>query len=107
MPDRAFARRRLELEIVVADVAAEHVALVDRVAGRWRRLRDRLSKIKGSVRPRLVVVAEVLADGRLEVTSRADEQVVEALCADGPHEPFGKRVRSRRSDRDLDGLDAD
>ncbi|MHB1720075.1 MAG: hypothetical protein ACYCS4_10165 [Acidimicrobiales bacterium] len=47
------------------------------------------------MRSRLVVVAEALVDGRFKVTPGQDEQVLEALGVDGPHEPIGEGVGPR------------
>jgi len=57
--------------------------------------------------PGFVVVAEVLDEQRLEMSSRDDEEVIEALLADGPHEPLGESVRPRRGDRGSKGLNPD
>ena len=53
----------------------------------------------------LVVVLEVLDDDGLEVTSAEDQQAVEALPAQCPHDPLADGVRSRRADGRADHLD--
>jgi hypothetical protein len=46
-----------------------------------------------------VVVLDVLLENRLELTVTVDQRRVETLVADGPHEAFGERGRSRRTNR--------
>ena len=58
-----------------------------------------------SVRPLGVVVSHVAAEHVLEVAAAEDQQQVEALGADGAHEPLRVGVRLWRSDRRLDHLD--
>ena len=45
---------------------------------------------------RLVVVADVLGEHLVEVSSGDDEEMVEALVADGADEALGVRVRPSR-----------
>ena len=61
-------------DVVLVDDAADNVTPTDGAAGggRWWR-GDRLGKFEGPVRPRLVVVVEVLGDDGFEVTSGEDE----------------------------------
>jgi hypothetical protein len=49
-------------------------------------------------------VAEVLPEDRFEVAPPEHQGPVEALNANGPHEPLCERVRARRADRRLDHL---
>jgi hypothetical protein len=53
-----------------------------------------------------VVVMDEDAKDTLEVASVQDQEPVEALGADGPHEALGDRVRLRCTNRRLDDLDA-
>ena len=48
------------------------------------------------MRPFAVVVRDVETKDALEVAAVEDQQPVEALRADGAHEPLGDRVRLRR-----------
>jgi hypothetical protein len=47
--------------------------------GRRRRVGERRLKLEAAVRPRLVVVADVLGEDGLEMSSGHDEEVVEAV----------------------------
>ena len=77
------------------DDAAEDVAPAD-LAGSWLLVaRQGGREPTSAVRARLVVVADVVAEHRFEVTFRADEQVVEAVFTDRPHPALGERVRLR------------
>jgi hypothetical protein len=55
--------------------------------------------------PFVVVALEVLAEDALKVARVADQEPVEALCADGSDEAFGRGVRDGRADRRLEGAD--
>jgi len=69
------------------DDAAEDVATSDGLAAdRCHRTRDRLGELKAAVWSRLVVVADVLGEHLVEVSSGDDEEMVEALLADGADE---------------------
>ena len=59
-----------------------------------------------TVRPRLVVVADVLAQHRFEMATGEDEHVVEALLAYGPHPALRESVRPGRPDGREHALDA-
>jgi len=94
--------------VVLVDDAAEDVATSDGLAAdRCHRTRDRLGELKAAVWSRLVVVADVLGEHLVEVSSGDDEEMVEALLADGADEALGVRVRTRRTHRRADALDAD
>jgi hypothetical protein len=58
-----------------------------------------------AVGPLVVVVLEVLAEDALEVALAADQEPVEALCADGAAGALGVGVRDGRADRRLDDPD--
>ena len=58
------------------------------------------------MRPMLVIVPDVVAKDCIEMTTAKNERPVEALFPDGPYPPLRDRVRSRRSHRCLDHLDA-
>ena len=58
------------------------------------------------MRPVLVIVLDVVAKDCIEMTTAKNERPVEALFPDGPYPPLHDRVRSRRSHRCLDHLDA-
>jgi hypothetical protein len=60
-----------------------------------------------SVRPLLVVVADELVQDGTQVGLVDDDQMVETLAPQGPHDPFGDRVRPRRSDRRQHSVDAE
>ena len=51
----------------------------------------------------VVVVSDVLDRYLLEMLAPEDENPIGAFSADGADEPFGERVRSRRSNGGLDG----
>src|ERR1035441_5171565 len=94
--------------VVLVDDAAEGVATSDGLAAdRCHRTLDRLGELKAAVWPRLVVVADVFGEHLVEVSSGDDEEMVEALLADGADEALGVRVRTRRTHRRADALDAD
>src|ERR1035437_9509685 len=94
--------------VVLVDDAAEDVAMSDGLgADHCHRTRDRLGELKAAVWPCLVVVADVLGEHLVEVSSGDDEEMVEALLADGADEALGVRVRTRRTHRRADALDAD
>ena len=95
--------------LVLMDYAAENIA-TDYLAvdgGRGRGAGEWLVEMETAMRPGFVVMAEVLGEQRLEMSSRHDEEVIEALLADGPHEPLGESVRPRRGDRGSQGLSPD
>ena len=95
--------------LVLMDYAAENIA-TDYLAvdgGRGRGAGEWLVEMETAMGPGFVVVAEVLGEQRLEMSSRHDEEVIEALLADGPHEPLGKSIRPRRGDRGSQGLNPD
>jgi len=76
------------------DDAAENTA-TDYLAvdgGRGRGAGEWLVEMETAMRPGFVVMAEVLGEQRLEMSSRHDEEAIEALLADGPHEPLGESV---------------
>ncbi len=54
----------------------------------------------------LVVMPDVVAKDCIEMTTAENERPVEALFTYGPYPPLRDRVRSRRSHRCLDHLDA-
>ena len=54
----------------------------------------------------LYVVSDVSLEHSLEVPTTVDEDVVQALRANGPHEPLGECVRPRCADRRSDDVDA-
>ena len=72
------------------NLTADHPSL----RARLHQARDGLLKPKPAVRPRLVVVADVLGEHRLEMSPGHGEEVVEAVLPHGAHESFGERVRS-------------
>ena len=86
------------------DEPTEHVVAFYREAGWSLRCSPahRYAEVDAAMRPLLVVVAEVLPEDRSEVAPPEHQGPVEALGADGPHEPFGQRVRPRRADGSLD-----
>jgi len=55
----------------------------------------------------VIVVTGVAANDEFEVRIVDDQDVIEALAAHGPHEPFGERIRVRgsypRSERRAEG----
>src|ERR1019366_2210890 len=53
-----------------------------------------------------VVVINEFAEHRFELPAMEHQHRVEALTSDGPDEPFGERVRTRRPDRRSDDPDA-
>ena len=65
---------------------------------------QRHAEVEAAMRPLLVVVADVLPEDRFEVAPPEHQGPVEALGADGPHEPFGESVRPGRAHRSLDHL---
>jgi hypothetical protein len=79
--------------VVLVDHAAEDVAAADLsdawlvMARQWGR------ELASAVRASLVVVAHVVAEHMFQVTSRVDEQVVEAVFPDGADPALGERVR--------------
>src|SRR5664279_2713057 len=94
--------------VVLVDDAAEDVATSDGLAAdRCDRTRDRLGELKAAVWPRLVVVADVLGEHLVEVSSGDDEEMVEALLADGADESLRVCVRTRRTDRSAEVLAGD
>ena len=60
------------------------------------------AEVEATMRPLLVVVAEVLPEDRFEVAPPEHQGPVEALNAGRPHEPFGQSVRPGRAHRSLD-----
>lgn len=76
------------------DDAAEHVAPADRSGSGFVLGRCGLRRVEfeGTVWPSSVVVVEVLAQDRLEVTPAEYQEVVEAVVSDGADEAFGERV---------------
>jgi hypothetical protein len=92
------------------DGAAENVATDDRVTrrrGHRAGSGDWLVELETAVGFGFVVVAEVLGEYGHEMSPRDDEEVVQAVLADGPNESLGERVGSRRGDRGSYGLDTD
>ena len=71
-----------------------------RPSGGWRR------QAKPSMRPLLHVVARVGTQDLFEMPPTEDQDVVQTLSPDRPHEPLCERVRSRCSDGRPDDLDA-
>ena len=65
------------------------------------------SRSSPPVGPGLVVMAEVLTENSFEMSPRGYEEVVEALLADGPHEPLGESIRPGRGNRGSYRFDAD
>ena len=59
------------------------------------RAAHRLLKPKTAVGPGRVVVADVLGEHGLEMSSGHDEEVIEAVLPHGADEPLAERVRSR------------
>src|SRR6266511_6298150 len=57
------------------------------------------------MRPLLRVMAHVDAEHTIEMPSSVDEDVVQALRADGPHEPLGEGVGPWRQDGGADDPD--
>ena len=81
---------------MLVDDAAEYIVADDPSARfRGHRSGDRWGELEAAMGPRLVVMAEVLVEHRFEMSTRDDEEVVEAVLSDGPHEPFGEGVRIR------------
>lgn len=62
---------------------------------------------EGTVGSSPVVVAQVLAEHRFEVSAAEDQKMVQAVVSYGPHEALGEGVRPWRADGRLDGFDAD
>lgn len=58
--------------------------------------RQRGRELTAPVRARLVVVMDVGTEDQFEVTSRVDEQPIEALFPDGADPALGERVGARR-----------
>jgi hypothetical protein len=85
------------------DIASDNPVVAD---SRGHRAGERLVELETAVGPGFVVVADVLGENDLEMSSRDNQQVIETVLSDGPHEPFGKGVRPRRGDRSLYGPDA-
>ncbi len=80
--------------------AAQNIATGDRVAdgrGRGRRAGagEWLVELEAAMGPGIVVVADVLGEHNLKMSSRDDEEVVQAVLADGPHEPLGEIAFAR------------
>jgi hypothetical protein len=70
------------------DHATEDVTASDRAAvGSADRVGNWLGELQATMWSRLVVVTEVLVEHRLEMSSRDDEEEVEALLTRGPHPP--------------------
>jgi hypothetical protein len=59
-----------------------------------------------SMRSLLHVVSDVGLENALEVPTTADQDVVEALSAHGPHEPLREGIGPRCADRRSDDADA-
>src|ERR1019366_3451765 len=68
--------------------------------------RHRHAKVKSPVRTLFVVMPDVLAQNRVEVTTAEDEHPVEAFCPYRPHPTFRIGVGPRRANRCLDHPDA-
>ena len=58
--------------------------------------RPRWGELEAAMRPGRVVVVEVLGEDRLQVAARENEQVVEAVLADGADPALGERVVTSR-----------
>ncbi len=63
-------------------------------------------EIQGAVRPSCVVVGHVLAQHTAKVALVENDEVIEALSAEGADDPFGDGVRFGSSDRSENGFDA-
>jgi hypothetical protein len=90
------------------DEAAKQIVAFDLGVGRSNRCvscfgRDERER---AMRPLRVVVAGLGAEHVLEVAASEDEQPVEALGADGAHEPLREGVGLWRTDRGVDRLNA-
>ena len=78
--------------MVLVDDAAEDVAPADLAAvrqlmvGQWGR------ELPPAMRSSPVVVLDVRGEHRLQVASGIDEEVVEALFTDSPHEALGECI---------------
>ena len=77
------------------DEATEHIVAFYREACWSLRCSPahRYAEIEAPMGPLLVVVADVFPQDRFEVAPPEHQGPVEALGADGPHEPFGEHVR--------------
>ena len=53
-----------------------------------------------------IAVGDEFAEHRFDMGTKEDQHPVETLAADGADEPFGERVRTRRSNGRPDGPDA-
>jgi len=62
--------------------------------------------IQSAVRAVIVVVSDVFDQNLFEMARAEDEKPVQALSANGAHESFDERVRTRSSHRGLDDADA-
>src|SRR6516165_1141504 len=81
-------------EFVFVDEPADDIASADgagQVGGGGGR--PRWGELEAAMRPGRVVVVEVLGEDRLQVAARENEQVVEAVLADGADPALGERVR--------------
>ena len=81
---------------------AEHIPTEDlgrRRPARLLQLTRRCGKRQRTVRPLIVVVRQVLPQDPLKVTATNHQELVQALGADGPHEPFGEGVGAGGTDR--------
>ena len=76
-------------------------------AERADRARDRRGELLASVRAGPVVVLDVLAEDRLQVAARQDEQMVEAVLSHRAPPALGDGVGPRGAHRDLDSFDAE
>jgi hypothetical protein len=83
--------------LVLVDDAAENVVTEDLAVagGRGPQAGEWLVELNAAVRPTLVVMADVLDEHGLEMSLRDNEEVVETVLSDGPHESLGKGVRLR------------
>jgi hypothetical protein len=63
------------------------------------------SQIQSSMRSLLRVVTHVDTEHPIEMPTPADEDVVQAFRADGPHEPLREGIGLRRPDRGADDPD--
>jgi hypothetical protein len=91
------------------DQPAEQIATVcsNRQRRRWDRRRPvRWHEPEHTVRSVLVVVPHVDAKHTLEMTAADDQEMVEALAADGANPALGMRIRIRCSHRRPDNLAA-
>lgn len=87
--------------VVLVDQTAETISSFDGSAGRWwlRFERHRRTEAQCAVRALMVVVLNEAAQDAHEVARPEDQQPVEALRADGSHEPLCVSICARRLKR--------